>query len=472
MAGKLLKNTMIYAMGDILPKALSFIVFPILTSYLSLDDYGIVNYVNTIIFLLTTIGFLCLNTFYLVYYYKVGGEQEQRKLLGNLSIFVVGLNIALSVLLFGLGAMFTNVFSSKIDFFPYIALGVATNFFNILAVLPSALYRVQERPLPLTILNVLRGVITMGLTLVLVVYYGYTALGVLWSTFIVSAVFGIIFLGITLRHMTWNVNWKQIRQALIFSLPLLPGSLAYYFLSMADRLFIEKYLDLTQLGIYSTAATLAMILNIISYGAYKAFEPHFFKIFGKEGFKQQFLKIQNVFLLVVLFGAMGLSIFAKEFFILFSSPTYHVVYFYVPLVEIGVVFSAVTMLYGTIITAREKTKISSIVTIIGGGLSVFLNLVLLPHIGILAACLASGSALGLIMILSAYFAKLEISFVRPICAFAVSAVVVLLLVYCLNIASIWIAITTKLIVFICATLIIMRILGLNIRGLVLSLRSK
>ena len=43
----LIKNTAIYAIGDIIPKLLSFIVFPVLTSYLSPADYGIVNYVNT-----------------------------------------------------------------------------------------------------------------------------------------------------------------------------------------------------------------------------------------------------------------------------------------------------------------------------------------------------------------------------------------------------------------------------------------
>ena len=139
---------MIYALGDIIPRVLSFAVFPVLTTYLTPADYGVVNYVNTIVFLLSTIGFLCLNTYYLVYYFKVGDEQQQRKLLGGLSIFVIGLNILLSLIIFGAGWFAPSLFSSQIDFFPYIALGVGVNFCNILAVLPSALYRVQERPLP------------------------------------------------------------------------------------------------------------------------------------------------------------------------------------------------------------------------------------------------------------------------------------------------------------------------------------
>lgn len=469
---RLLKNTAIYALGDIIPKVLSFFVFPILTAHLSLADYGIVNYVNTIIFLLTTIGILCLNTYYLVYYYKIPTEIERQKFLGNLSIFIVGLNLILSIVFFVLGRFHPTLFSSEIVFIPYIALGVGTNFFNILSILPSALYRVKENPLPLTVLNVLRGVLTTALTLVLVIHYKFTALGVLWSMFIVSAVFGIIFLIITLRNMVWNINWKQIGQALKFSLPLLPGSLAYYFLSMADRLFIERYLNLTDLGIYSTASTLAMILNIIAYGAYKAFEPHFFKIYGSLGFKEQFIQIQNAFLTVILFGAMGLSMMSREFFVLFSSPQYHSVYLYVPLVEVGVVFSSMSMLYATIVIAKEKTKINSVITIIGGGTSALLNITLLPLVGIIAACIASAFALGLIMVLSAYVSRLGISYIRPVLSFFVAVLTVWISVYLLSIDNPWLSILAKTAMLIVSIVIIMNILELRLKKIIVSLKRK
>jgi O-antigen/teichoic acid export membrane protein len=461
MPDKLLKNTIIYALGDIIPKVLSFLVFPVLTSHLSLSDYGIVNYVNSVIFLLSTIGLLCLNTYYLVFYHRVEDKEEQRKLLGNLSIFVIGLNFLLSLFCFGAGVLFPKLFGSKVVFFPYIAVGIVINFFNILAILPSAFFRVQERPLPLTIINTLRGVLTTGIVVLLVVKYHFTALGVLYTTLIVSVLFGLFFLGITIRNMTWNIDYKQIKNALTFSLPLLPGALAYYFLTMADRLFIERYLDLTQLGTYTTASTLAMILNILAYGAYKAFEPYFFKIYKTPEFKGRFISVQNIYILAILFGAMGLSIFAKEFFAIFASESYHKVYYYVPMVEAGVVFSSITMLYGTIIIAQEKTKLNTVITIIGCGLSVLLNILLLPHLGIVAACLASGSALGLILMLSAYFTKLEISFIRPVLAIIMAAIAIYISVYILKIDNMWFNITVKISIFFGATIAAMLILGLN-----------
>ena len=87
--GKLIKNTTIYAVGDIIPKLFGFITFPILTKNIAPAEYGILNYINSIDVFIVAAGLLCLNTYYLVYYFKVGGDKEQRSLLGNLSLFII-----------------------------------------------------------------------------------------------------------------------------------------------------------------------------------------------------------------------------------------------------------------------------------------------------------------------------------------------------------------------------------------------
>ncbi len=462
MASKLLKNSMIYALGDILPKALSFIVFPILTSHLSLSDYGIISYVNTFNLLLTIGGFLGINTYYLVHYYRVGSEENQQKLLGNLTIFILGINITITLLMFVLGYIYPTIFSNEIEFFPYIAMGIITNLFSLMTILPSALFRVQERPLPLTILNVMKGVVTMALTVILVVQFQYKATGVIFATMLVSIIFGLIFLRITIRNMIWNINWPQLKRSLKFSLPLLPGALASYLFTMSDRFFIERYLDLTQLGTYSTAATLALILNIVAYGAYKAFEPHFFQSYGKEGFTQSFIKIHNHFLLVILIMSMGLSMFAREFFQLFASASYQEVYYYVPLIEFGLVLAAMQMLYGTVITAQEKTKLNSLIAIVGGVASVSINMILIPHIGIIGSCIASATAFCLMLVISVYKSHLNINYTRPLLALLITTLTAYIGTYLLQPDNLWMGVVIKVIIILAVIIILTRVLGIKL----------
>ncbi|MBQ7823406.1 MAG: oligosaccharide flippase family protein [Bacteroidaceae bacterium] len=458
----LIKNSTIYAIGDIAPRLLSFISFPILTQYLTPAEYGIVNYVNTVNIFLVIIGFLCLNTYYLVYYYRMGNETEQKKLLGNISIFVVGINLFLSLLLFVVGPYLFTQIGSNVDFYPYMAIGLITNLFNIVGVLPCALFRLQERPLPLTVLNVLKGVSIFGLTLWLVVGYQFKAEGILLANMVVTIIFGIIFAYITVKNMIWHFDWGQIKKALIFSLPLVPGALSYNLVSMSDRILIDKYLNLSDLGIYSTASTLALILNIVSYGAYKAFEPYFFKIYGTLQFTEQFTKVRNVYFFVIISGALGLALFAKEFFQIFSAEKFHIAYYYVPMILIGVVASSMSMLYGTIITAREKTKISSAISICGGLASVCLNIILLPRLGIVAACITSAFTLCSMLLAYIYFSKVNISHIRVLLSFAIVIAVVCVCVYCLDFrVDVLKNIMWKMLVYFLSVFICMRIILSN-----------
>lgn len=457
---KLLKNTTIYAIGDIVPRAISFITFPILTSYLTPEDYGIVNYVNTIISFLFLLGFLCLNTYYLVHYYKTNDEEGKRNLLGNLNIFVISINLLFSVILCLTGFIVPDLYSKNIPFYPYIFIGIITNFFNLFTVLPSALYRVKENPLPLTILNVTKGILTAIITVILVVYFQFTALGILYSTMFISIIYGFIFICVTLKNMNWYFNLNEIKIALKFSLPLLPGVMAYYLLSMSDRFFIERYLGLERLGIYSTAMTLSLILNIVSNGAYKAFEPYFFKNYGKPYFNQKFYQVRDYFIYAILLCSLGISLYAKEFFILFATEKYQEVYFYVPIILVPLIFSSISLLYSTIITAKGKTRINSIATMIGGGFSVILNIFLIPYWGLLGACFSSFMAFFIIFVISIYYSEFYDKILKLITSILIFIIIIFSSVYLFVWSkSIFINILFKSIIFFITALLLYKNLG-------------
>lgn len=380
----LFKNTLIYALGDIIPKVLNFITFPILTKNISVSEYGIINYINSIEIFLSIITFLGLKTYYLVYYYRIGGETERKKLLGNLSIFVIIINIVITLILFLVGNNLFLAIGSQIKFYPYIATGILINFFNVFTILPSALYRVKENPLPLTLLNILKGIIIMCLTWFIVIRIP-TAESVLYIRLVVYVFFAILFFIITYRNSIWQIDKRQIISALKFSLPLVPGDIAYYLSTMSDRILIEKYLSTIELGLYSTASTIALTLNIVSYGAYRAFEPYFFKTYGEPDFKNDFNRIRDIFFAVILIFGVCISIFTPEFLTLFSSQEYYKSYYYVPVIVIGVIFNAVSMMYSTIATAQLKTKKCAFISISCSLISVVLNNLLLPRFGLVSA---------------------------------------------------------------------------------------
>jgi O-antigen/teichoic acid export membrane protein len=263
------------------------------------------------------------------------------------------------------------------------------------------------------------------------------------------------------NHIVWNLNFKQIKSALAFSLPLVPGAIAYYLTTISDRILIDKYLSLAELGIYGIAATIALILNIFSFGAYKAFEPYIFKNWGKDQFSNIFQSIRNNFVYVLLIGVLLLCLFAKEFFILMTDVEFHKAYKYVPMIIIGVYSSSVGLLYGTIITARGKTKINSLIVMVGAFLSVSLNIIFLPKFGLLTAAFVSSFAMTVMLALYMWHAKFKISHIKPMLSCLLVAIVIYSMVYLFNVEHIVISILIKFVVMVLVILAVSAILKVN-----------
>lgn len=468
----IVRNTMIYAMGDIIPRLFSFISFPILTTYLLPSDYGIVNYVFTINNFISIISILSLNTYYMVYYFKTEGDELKRKLLGNLDLFIIGLNFIIVSIFFVVGPSFMRLWGSKIDFYPYMAIGLGISFFGIFRYLPSALFRVQERPLPLTILNVAMGFLSTAASILAVVFIKADASSVLWSSLMVTFVSAVIFFIITNKNAIWNINFKQIKSALAFSLPLVPASIATYLYSTFDRILIEKHLTLTDVGLYSTAATLALMLNLVTHGAYQAFEPYFFKTYKTPSFKENFITVRDVLLCVSLIGYMCLSCFGKEFFILFSAEKYHICYIYVPIISMGAVVAAMNRMYITIVTAREKTKISAAVTILGGVVSVTMNYFLLPILGVWAAALSYLTTFCVVFVLNMHYSQVVIKHGRALLSIFIVAIATCIITYLVQIDNIWMSIFVKCLLVAAISLVIIRILKVDVRFFLSSIFKK
>lgn len=460
---KLVKNTIIYAIGDIVPKLFGLITFPLITNHLPPEDYAIINYVNAINSFLIIFSVLCLNTYFLVYYYKQNTEKERKLLLGNLSLFLFLFNIALTVLISIVGFYFWD--NNDIAFFPYVFIGLLINFFSIFYVLPSALYRLREKPMPLTILSILRGVVTLIVTYIIIRFYNCRVVHILLSQLFITLIFSFIYIYIIFSNSICNINIRQLFSALKFALPLVPGSISAFIVSISDRILIEKYTSLYFLGIYGAASTIAMTLNIVSMGAYKAFEPHFFKTYGNINFDKDFNKITDMYLSVILLFASIISLFSKELLGLLISVEYSIAYLYIPPLLLGLVFSSLFSLYSTIVTAREKTKINTLITIIGSMFSISINVLFLKHYGIIAACFASIISFFCMFVMSYKYSNINRKLYKDLFVIFITIILNVTFVYFFTINSILFSVLVKLLVLSILMFIYIKYYSFNLKQL-------
>lgn len=392
LKNKLLKETAIYAIGEIIPKLIGFFLLPIYTNYLSPADYGILSYTNSIVMFLFVLGALSMNTFVLRFYYEQKTEAEKKRIIGNVFVFIGLVNLTIFVTSFILAPGLISEYNIQVPWKPYFQLALINNLLEGFSIIPLVLFRVKQRAKLFVTLSVSRIVLQFALTFLFIVNLKMGLIGHYYGRLISLCIFFIIYWFIIYKEATLNINISQIKKALKFSLPLLPGAIAYLALSISDRIILERHVAISEIGIYNIAYILAFALSMVVQSGYRAIEPEFFKRYGSENYFEFVRKIQSIFLFVVYSMAMILTLFSQEVFKVLASTDYYKGYLLVPVIIIGAIMTGQNVIFSTVLTADKKTKIVGFSSFIGAIISVAFNLLLVPIWGVYAAAISAAIA--------------------------------------------------------------------------------
>jgi O-antigen/teichoic acid export membrane protein len=386
---KTARNVVLYTVGEIIPRVLSFLLLPVLTKYLTTNDYGISSYINTVLTFLYVLTTLSINSFALRTYYKVKTELEKKKLLGNIFLFLSLFGLLMLCVEALLFPVLLRTFSVKVPFYPYFLLGLILNFFDVVSVVPLITYRLNEDAKGFVILTVGRTALQYVFVLLLIVYFKMGLLGSFVGRLIACVPFLFIYILVVKKKALFTINFSQIKEGLKFSLPLLPGALSYLVITMFDRIILERYVSLSDLGIYSVAATLALTLNIVIQGLYRSFEQKIFKEHNGANYLEQVDKLYRFYVAALYIPAFAVILFVKEILLFFTSTEYYEAQAYVIYLVTAVIISGINIFFGTTLIAEGKRKVISYSSFIAAIVSFIANVWFIKYFGVLGACIAS-----------------------------------------------------------------------------------
>lgn len=378
------KNAVYYSIGEIIPRLLGFVLLPLYTRYLTPADFGVISYTNTFVLFLFTIGALSLNSYALRFFFLKKGE-KQRDMLGTVAMSIVLFNLVLLGLCYLFLPTIINHYDIQVPWKPFFQLALLTNFLDSFSIIPLVIYRVKGAAEKFVALGISRTICVVGLTIYTVILKGYGLEGYYWSQFCVYLPFTIVYLSILRKYVNFRIRIPVLREGLVFALPLIPGNICYLLLNASDRIILERNVALGELGIYNMAVTLSFALYVIIQGGYRAFEPVLFSHYGKSDYEDIVRKVKKLFFLMVYIGGIFICLFSNEIFTLMTEAEYHKGYIYVPLLVAVACINALNSLYGVVLAGDKETKIMATSTIVGGFVSVGLNITFIPLWGVFVA---------------------------------------------------------------------------------------
>ncbi|MDC3105307.1 oligosaccharide flippase family protein [bacterium] len=418
MNNTLISNMSLYTIGNMLPKAASFFLLPIYTSYLDPSEFGIVGAMTVIVAFLSI--FLTLNfersIFRLMYDYK--DDESQKIFLGTIFIWVFIFSSSVVITLF-LCKDYVSKFYTSIDFYPYFLISILTVYFTIFGEIPRVFLQVKQRAKTFVLLSLVQFILTNCSILYFVVYLQMKADGYLLGGLISAVLMLPFFLWYTCKIVSFTFDKNIFKVVSKFSLPIFPAVISAQLINLSDRVFIEKYLSITDLGLYSLAYSIAGIVLVFTSSFKKAYDPFFYKIANtlkQEEAKEVLKKTNTIYYIVTLLVCFFIAIVSKEIIELFFNENYLEAYRVVPIICIAYAIFKISGLINLSFYQNKNTKLMMYISLASAVLNILLNFLLIPRYGYFGAAYATAITYFFMLLIKYYFSRneffIEINFKR------------------------------------------------------------
>lgn len=390
------KNSLIYTTISVIQKAINFLLLPLYTYYLSPSDYGTLAIVTGINSFLGVFVTFSLHSAMNRYYFEYRHDPEKLKhFWGTCLTFVLINSIVYSLFLLWTGKYLLQPFIEGISFFPYVTLGLIAIMFQPVTTIFLATLQTREQSKKYGIISLSQFLLNLLLIVSFVVFLGWGVVGPLSAMVITSFLFFIVSLYLFRKDIKFGIDKKYLKEALRYSFPIIPHSLAAVTTSIADKILVNSLLSTTLAGIYSIGFLMGSVVNLITIGVNRAYIPVFMDILKKDDTDGIDNLKQSGLLIIVLYClfASGISLFSKEIIMLFTTEIYYQSYIVVSYISFSCVISGVYFFFVNILFfMKSKTKFIPITTILGALLNIFLNLLMIPKFGIKGAAFATLSS--------------------------------------------------------------------------------
>lgn len=385
---KLLKSTVIYSLGEALPRAINIFLLPIYTKYLLPTEYGILAYTNTISIFLFSVSSFGLQTYLLRFFFEKKNKIEREKLVGSVFLFVGLINIFFSLIMFFLLPSILNFegveFSEQ-----YIQFAIIITFFEVFSIVPQIIFRVNKKPIKFILLSVFRVVLQASLTIYFLTILNKSLFSVYYGRLLGVLPFFFTYIIIVYSNSKFKFNFSEIKTGLIFSFPVLLTSLAYLILNYSDRFILERFVSLSELGFYNLAFTIAFSITILIQGFYRSIEPEIYQKYGQENFYNFILIVKNNYYFFLFSISSFLILFSKEIISFIAATNYHESFLYVPGLVLSITIYGQNLFFMTILTAEKKIKLILKATLIGAGYNIIANFIFIRYFGVWGAVINS-----------------------------------------------------------------------------------
>jgi O-antigen/teichoic acid export membrane protein len=327
---RVFSHAWVYGVGIVLVRAGGILLLPLYWLKLSPDDFGIIGLSQALMSFLSPI--LALGLYDAVQrLFHEWRPSERPEHLGLIWIFSNVVGLAICLLLTFVGPYLFGSILSQVPFYPYLSIAIWTAFATNLSLMPLAIMRALEESRRYALITIFMFLSQAALAISLVFVAELGPAGYLAAALINGSLWSIYFIAYMIGKIRWSTRWQYLGEAMRYALPIVPASLLEGVSQVVDRYFLDKFVGLRQIGLYTLANQIGGGFNVFNQTIKNSWYPFIYRVVTERQDAPSVVARLSLYLVAALVPiAVAIALLAREVIILVGDERYHGVYELVP----------------------------------------------------------------------------------------------------------------------------------------------
>jgi len=388
------KQSMIYGVGTILVRSVSFVLLPLYTAFFTTAEAGYVYLLFTFIAFAQVFYNHGMDSAFLKF---ISQNDENNQSVLNTSLLILLFSSGLFSLILYYFANLISIIYLGIDEPLWISLCSLILLIDVISSRIMAYLRVINRPIYFSIISIVSVVVTIVTNIYLITSLNMGIVGVLYGTMAGSLIRLILIAPLLFSWFNINLfKFDLYKRMLIFGIPFFPAALFFMIMEMADRYLLLQLADVEAVGIYSIGYKMGSVLMSLIAGFNLAWQPLFHKEKRNDNRLEIFSTISTQFLaFMILVGGIisiwlplivqipignGSTLIGEDFWGSIQI---------IPIIMLSYIFYAAYILQMPSLYDGNNQKWSPLLRGLGAAINIGLNLILIPKHGGMGAAIAT-----------------------------------------------------------------------------------
>ena len=378
----LLKDTAIFALGNMGSKLILFFLVPLYTNYLTASEYGTAELVFTFAQLIMPFASLVIYDA-VIRFGMMKTERPNDVLLCGFSVLLFCTIV--SVIVTPVLGFYKAISTWKWYLCLYIiSSAVAQTEMNFL--------KVENKNRHYAVYSVIQtGVLAITNILLLVCFKagieGYLVANILAQFVVAIAIFLVENVGNALQNASFKPD--LLKRMIVFSAPLILNNVSWWVIHSSDKIMIELMISTSALGLYTVATKVPSLINVIVSIFSQAWGVSSIREAESSNDTGFYSSVFHAYSFLTFGAGVAFIAIIKPFMLVYVGQEFRDAWRYAPLLLAAAVFYSISTYFGSLYNALQKTVNSMWTTVLCALINITANYIFIQMVGVWGALIGT-----------------------------------------------------------------------------------